>query len=310
MNREAPRIECEVVHATRPALVVHGGAWDIPDDELEAHRAGVLAAVRLGFGLLRGGASALDAVESAVALLEDDRALNAGAGAVLNRFGEAVLDGSIMDGEDLRVGAVAAVSTIRNPVRVARRVLEATRQVLLVGRGAEEFAEEQGFPPIRPEHLIEPREVARLRRHRETRRRRRPAPADTVGAVAIDRDGRIAAAGSTGGTLGKRRGRVGDTPLPGAGFYADSRLGGVACTGWGEGIARLSMARAALARIESGEDPEAAAVALLDTLHSRLGGSAGLLIATPDARLVSAWSTPRMARGWAHPGMEAPGGAV
>ena len=156
MNREAPRIECEVVHATRPALVVHGGAWDIPDDELEAHRAGVLAAIRLGFGLLGGGASALDTVESAVALLEDDRALNAGAGAVLNRFGEAVLDGSIMDGEDLRVGAVAAVSTIRNPVRVARRVLEATRQVLLVGRGAEEFAEEQGFPPIRPEDLIEP----------------------------------------------------------------------------------------------------------------------------------------------------------
>ena len=123
--------------------------------------------------------------------------------------------------------------------------------------------------------------------------------------MAIDRDGRIAAAGSTGGTLGKRRGRVGDTPLPGAGFYADSRLGGVACTGWGEGIARLSMARAVLARIESGEDPEAAAVALLDTLHSRLGGSAGLLIATPDARLVSAWSTPRM-----DPRLGAPGDGV
>ena len=120
--------------------------------------------------------------------------------------------------------------------------------------------------------------------------------------MALDREGRIAAAGSTGGTLGKRPGRVGDTPLPGAGLYADSEIGGVACTGWGEGIARLSMARAALARIEAGEDPQQAARALLGACWSRLGGTAGLLIVTPDARLVNAWSTPRMARGWAHAG--------
>ena len=311
MKSETPRIhceiQCEVVRGTGPAILVHAGAWDIPAGERDAHQAGALAAVRLGFDLLRDGVSALDTVEAVVTLLEDDPALNAGTGSVLNRRGEAVLDASIMDGEDLRVGGVAAVRTILNPVRVARRVIEATRQVLLVGVGAEEFARQQGFEAIQPEELVVPREVTRLREHQARRRqhqarRRVAAPGDTVGAVALDREGRIAAAGSTGGTLGKRPGRVGDTPLPGAGLYADSEIGGVACTGWGEGIARLSMARAALARIEAGEDPQQAARALLGACWSRLGGTAGLLIVTPDARLVSAWSTPRMARGWAHAG--------
>ena len=303
-----PRIQCEVVRGTGPALLVHGGAWDIPPEEREAHEAGALAAARLGFDSLRGGASALDTVEAVVTLLEDDPALNAGTGSVLDRRGEAVLDASIMDGEDLRVGGVAAVRTLRNPVRVARRVIDATRQVLLAGPGAEEFARQQGFEAIRPEELVVPREVERLRAHQA--RRRAAAPGDTVGAVAIDGEGRIAAAGSTGGTLNKRPGRVGDTPLPGAGLYADSRVGGVACTGWGEGIARLSMARAVLARVESGQDPADAARELLAACWSRLGGTAGLLIVTPDSRLVTAWSTPRMARGWAHGGMENPAAAA
>ncbi|MDE2660779.1 MAG: isoaspartyl peptidase/L-asparaginase [Acidobacteriota bacterium] len=308
MTSSEPRIECEVVRGTGPALLVHGGAWDIPPDEREAHESGAFAAARLGLDALSGGASALDTVEAVVTLLEDDPALNAGTGSVLNRRGEVVLDASIMDGEDLRVGGVAAVRTIRNPVRVARRVIEATRQVLLAGPGAEEFAREQGFEAIRPEELVVPREVERLREHQA--RRRAAAPGDTVGAVAIDGEGRIAAAGSTGGTLNKRPGRVGDTPLPGAGLYADSRVGGVACTGWGEGIARLSMARAVLARLESGQDPEDAARELLAACRSRLGGTAGLLIVTPDSRLVTAWSTPRMARGWAHGGMENPAAAA
>ncbi|MDE2883277.1 MAG: isoaspartyl peptidase/L-asparaginase [Acidobacteriota bacterium] len=308
MTSSEPRIHCEVVRGTGPALLVHGGAWDIPPEEREAHETGALAAARLGLDSLRDGVSALDAVEAVVTLLEDDPALNAGTGSVLNRRGEAVLDASIMDGEDLRVGGVAAVRTVRNPVRVARRVIEATRQVLLAGPGAEEFAREQGFEAIRPEELVVPREVERLRAHRA--RRRAAAPGDTVGAVAIDGEGRIAAAGSTGGTLNKRPGRVGDTPLPGAGLYADSRIGGVACTGWGEGIARLSMARAVLARMEGGQDPADAARELLAACWSRLGGTAGLLIVTPDSRLVTAWSTPRMARGWAHGGMETPAAAA
>ena len=308
MSSDEPRIQCEVVRGTGPALLVHGGAWDIPPEEREAHETGALAAARLGFDSLRGGASALDTVEAVVTLLEDDPALNAGTGSVLNRCGEAALDASIMDGDDLRVGGVAAVRTIRNPVRVARRVIEATRQVLLAGPGAEEFARQQGFEAIPPEELVVPREVERLRAHQA--RRRAAAPGDTVGAVALDGERRIAAAGSTGGTLDKRPGRVGDTPLPGAGLYADSRIGGVACTGWGEGIARLSMARAVLARIEGGQDPADAARELLAACWSRLRGTAGLLIVTPDSRLVTAWSTPRMARGWAHRGMEAPAAAA
>ena len=302
MTSSEPRIQCEIVRGTGPALLVHGGAWDIPPEEREAHETGALAAARLGLDSLRAGACALDTVEAVVTLLEDDPALNAGTGSVLNRRGEAVLDASIMDGEDLRVGGVAAVRTVRNPVRVARRVIEATRQVLLAGPGAEEFARQQGFEAIRPEELVVPREVERLREHQA--RRRAVAPGDTVGAVAIDSEGRIAAAGSTGGTLNKRPGRVGDTPLPGAGLYADSRVGGVACTGWGEGIARLSMARTVLARMEGGQDPADAAREQLAACWSRLGGTAGLLIVTPDARLVTAWSTPRMARGWTHGGME------
>ena len=303
-----PRIHCEVIRGTGPALLVHAGAWDIPAAERDDHESGSLAAARLGFDLLKRGAPALDTVEQVVALLEDDPALNAGAGSVLNRRGEVVLDASIMDGEDLRVGGVAGVRTIRNPVRVARRLIEATRQVLLVGTGAEEFAREQGFEAIRPEALVAAREVARLREHQA--RRQAPAPGDTVGAVALDAEGRIAVAGSTGGTLGKRPGRVGDTPLPGAGLYADSGIGGVACTGWGEGIARLAMARAVLARIEAGEEPDQAARALLGAAWSRLGGTAGLLIVTPDARMVTAWSTPRMARGWAHGGTASPAAAA
>ena len=300
MTSSELRIQCEVVRGTGPALLVHGGAWDIPPDEREAHESGALAAARLGCDYLSRGASALDTVETAVTLLEDDPALNAGTGSVLNRRGEAVLDASIMDGEDLRCGGVAAVHTVRNPVRVARRVMDATRQVLLAGPGAEEFARDQGFDPVRPENLVVPREVERLRAYRAARRA--AVPGDTVGAVAIDAEGRIAAAGSTGGTLNKRPGRVGDTPLPGAGLYADSRIGGVACTGWGEGIARLAMARAVLARMEAGQDPADAARELLTACWSRLGGTAGLVIVTPDSRLVTAWSTPRMARGWVHAG--------
>ena len=305
----------EVVQAAPPALLVHAGAWDIPEEEREAHRLGVLRAARSGLDLLERDVSALDAVEAAVTILEDDPALNAGTGSVLNREGRAALDAGIMDGEELRAGAVAAVGTVRNPVRVARRVLEATGLVLLVGPGAEAFASEQGFPSLSPENLIVPREIRRLERWRSrhaagSRVPEPRPPGDTVGAVALDRQGRLAAASSTGGTLGKRPGRVGDTPLPGAGYFADSRIAAAACTGWGEGITRMALARAAVSRIEAGEDPEAAAVSLLEALRERTGGTAGILIVTPDARLTVAWTTPRMARSRAFSGLRELDGAA
>ncbi len=286
-------------------VVVHGGAWDIPPEEREAHRLGVLAAARRGLDVLSGGGSALDAVEAAVVVMEDDPALNAGTGSVLNREGAAVLDAGIMDGEYLRAGAVAAVTTAPNPVRVARRVLEASPHVMLAGSGAAAFAVEQGFPPVPPQALVVERERRRLaawEARRQVASSVTTVPADTVGAAALDRSGRLAAAASTGGTLGKLPGRVGDTPVVGAGFYADSRVAAVACTGWGEGILRMALARAAVVRIEGGKAPESVARGLLGRLRERTRGAAGMLIVTPDARVTAAWTTPRMARGWAFAG--------
>ncbi len=272
-----------------PVLLVHAGAWAIPEEEREAHRAGVEAALRVGFGVLDSGGSALDAVEQAVTVLEDDAALNAGTGSVLDRDGEVSLDAGIMEGGDLGAGAVAGVRTVRNPVRVARRVLEATSHVLLVGSGAERFAAREGFPEIAPEALVVPRERERLAQE---------SPADTVGAVALDPDGRIAVAGSTGGTLGKIPGRAGDTPQVGAGFYADSRAGGAVATGWGEGAVRLGLCRAAISHLEAGSAPAEAAADLLLRLEARLSGRAGLLLLTPDGRFAGAHTTPCMAWGF------------
>lgn len=277
--------------AAPPVLLVHAGAWAIPEEEREAHASGVRAALAEGLAVLERGGSALDAVETAVAVMEDDPALNAGTGAVLDRDGEAVLDAGIMDGNSLRAGAVAAVRTIRNPVRVARRVLEATPHVLLVGRGAERFARREGFTPIVPAALITPRERARLAA------RRHEAPADTVGAIALDSAGRIAAAGSTGGALGKIPGRVGDTPQVGAGLYADSGIGGAVATGWGEGVLRVGVCRAAVLLLEAGATPREAAVRPLARILERLSGRAGALVLAADGRFAAAHTTSFLAWG-------------
>ncbi len=276
-------------------LLVHAGAWAIPADEREAHRNGVEAALLAGFAILDDAGSAVDAVEHAVMVLEDDPALNAGTGSVLDRDGGVALDAGIMEGADLRAGAVAGTRTVRNPIRVARRVMEATPHVLLVGTGAERFAADEGFPAVDPGTLVVPRERDRWVRQRA--RRGGEAPADTVGAVALDREGRLAAAGSTGGILGKIPGRVGDTPLVGAGLYADAGTGAVVATGWGEAVVRLGLCRAAVLHLEAGGTPAAAAVRLLRLLRDRLAGRAGMLLLTPDGRFAGAHTTPHMAWG-------------
>ncbi len=268
----------------RPILLAHAGAWAIPEDERDAHLAGVAAALSAGWAVLEAGGSALDAVERAVVSLEDDPALNAGVGAVLDRDGAVSLDAGIMDGDTLRAGGVAGVRTVRNPIRAARRVLEETPHVLLVGAGAERFAGD----PIDPSELVVQRERDRLAGR----------PADTVGALALDADGRIAAAGSTGGTVGKIPGRAGDTPQVGAGFYADSAVGGALATGWGEGAIRMGLCRAAISRLEMGSAPQAAADGLLGRLRERLQGRAGLLLLTPDGRLAAAHTTQFLAWGF------------
>jgi len=295
------------------ALAIHGGAWNVPDDDLQDHQTGIARVLRRGWRLLSEGASALDTVTSVVQMLEDDPHFNAGTGSHLNRLGKVELDASIMEGNELQAGAVAAVERVRNPVLLARAVLERSEHVLLVGRGARRFAREQGFPECRARDLL-------VGRARETYMRIRAGETDliatefapgnddpakagpehmgTVGAVARDSSGCIVAATSTGGTLDKYPGRVGDSPLIGSGTYADSRLGGASCTGWGEGIIRVVMAKSTIDRIAAGDELTAAASAALQDL-SRVDGRGGMILVDHQGQPAAVFNTPRMARGLA-----------
>lgn len=273
------------------AILVHGGAGPAsPDDDAAAAKAGCLRAARAGHAVLQQGGSALDAVEAATRVLEDDPRFNAGTGAVLNADGEVELDASLMDGETLAAGAVAAVRTVKNPVSLARAVMERTPHVLLAGPGADAFARAVGMPAVPPESLI----TERARRRWEARKQDGHG---TVGAVAVDAKGRVAAATSTGGTNGKLPGRVGDTPLIGCGTCADGRLGAASATGVGEYIIRLTLTRRLLERLERGAAPAEALDVCLDDVV-RLGGEAGLILATPAGLLAWARSTQRMPVAW------------
>ncbi len=248
------------------SLVVHGGAWDIPDSLLAAHRAGVQGALQVGWSVLKRGGSAIDAVESAVAAMEDNETFDAGKGSFINAVGEVELDASIMDGRTLRAGAVAAVQNVRNPITLARKIMEESEHVLLVGMGATRFAKEHKVPTCSPDFLVTARELERWRDIQSAARfstvdafRHGRLPSDTVGAVALDRSGSIASATSTGGTPNKYPGRVGDSPLIGCGTYADNETGGVSATGWGESIIKVVLAKRVIDLMEvNGGDPDAA----------------------------------------------------
>jgi beta-aspartyl-peptidase (threonine type) len=287
------------------ALAVHGGAWNVPDTDVEAHRAGVAAALEQGWGLLQRGDSAVDVVEAVVRTLEDDPIFNAGRGAHLNRLKEVELDASIMEGAELRAGAVAAVQLLRNPISLARRIMESSPHVLLVGAGALRFAGEQGFELCDVGDLLVGRELERYRRvrrgdlelvEREFDETSLPAELGTVGAVACDAAGHLAAATSTGGTQDKAPGRVGDSAVIGAGTYADDRAGAVSATGWGEGILRVTLAKGAVDRMAAGSTPGRAGRAAIRTLD-RVGGKAGLILVDQSGRAAAVFNTPRMARG-------------
>lgn len=250
-----------------PSLIVHGGAWPIPDEAVEDCRAGCRAALQAGWHILTRGGSAVEAVEAAIVVLEDHPVFDAGVGSHLNLDGVVELDAILMDGTSLQAGAVAAVRRVRNPIRLARRILEAGQHILLVAEGAERFAADHGFPLCSPDELIVPRERAAWARcqaaggHQAAFHAYAPVGAcsrtplqcpepsregGTVGAVARDRAGNIAAGTSTGGTCCKHPGRVGDSPLIGCGCYADSAVGGASATGWGEAIMRLVLAKSAV----------------------------------------------------------------
>ena len=293
------------------ALAVHGGAWNIPEPDVEASVAGLGRALRSGWQLLRDGAPAVDVVERVVVMLEDDPVFNAGTGAHLNARGHVELDAAIMDGIDLRAGAVAAVQRIRNPVSLARKVMDVSPHILLVGSGARAFAREHGVPSCRTRDLL----VGRARETYERIRAgdRRPIETEftasepgaehmgTVGAVARDGSGALAAATSTGGTLGKVPGRVGDSPLIGVGTYADARYGAISCTGHGESIMRTVLAKTVIDRIAAGEDAEAVGERAVQQL-GRVGGRAGAILVARRGRPIAFYNTPRMARGLADTG--------
>jgi len=281
-----------------PALIVHAGAGTLgPDDPASSGEpADRLEAVRRaaaeGLALLRGGASALDAVEHAVRILEDDPGTNAGTGSCLTAAGDVELDASIMDGASLRCGAVAVVKDVQNPVTLARRVMERSEHVLLAGPGASEFAREVGIPAIPNQRLVTPAQRARWAGAV------RGSGHGTVGAVARDSAGHVAAATSTGGMAMKRPGRVGDTPIIGAGTYADDRLAAVSCTGHGERFIQMTMARLACDLVGRGLDPMAAAREALRLLGERVGGEGGLIVVGPSGAPGFAFNTPAMRRAW------------
>jgi len=278
-----------------PALIVHGGAGADPEgrDEL---RAGMREAVGAGWRALGAGGTALDAVEAAVRSLEDHPRFNAGRGSVLTSEGTVEADASIMEGDRLRNGAVASVSGVANPVTLARRILEDGRHSFFVGPGAVARARALGVPLCDPALLVTEHQ----------RRRLAAVQAGTVGAVALDRAGTIAAATSTGGTAGKLPGRVGDSALIGCGTYAESTLGGVSCTGDGEAIIRVALARRTLEILRSVADPGHAAEVALGVLVEEGRGQGGLIVVDWRGRMGWAASTVLMPVGLMSPGRAEP----
>lgn len=263
-----------------PALIVHGGAGADPGGREEL-RGGMRDAVAAGWRALAEGGTALDAVEAAVRSLEDHPRFNAGRGSVLTAAGTVETDASIMEGDQLRNGAVAAVSGVRNPISLARQILETGRHSFFAGPGALARARELGVPLCDPAELVTEHQ----------RRRLAALQAGTVGAVALDRRGTIAAATSTGGMAGKLPGRVGDSALIGCGTYAESTLGGASCTGDGEAIIRVTLARRALDILKSVGEPGHACEVALSVLVEEGRGQGGLILVDWRGRVGWARST-------------------
>ena len=300
----------------KPSLIVHGGAWDIPDEAVDACKAGCERALAAGWSILNQAGSALDAVQAAVMVLEDDPAFDAGFGSHLTLDGHVECDAIVMDGATLRAGSVAALRRIRNPIRLARHVLENCPHMMLVADGAERFAADQGLELCRPDDLIADAERdawLKCRNSKHAAAHHRGHEQGTVGAVALDSDGRLFAATSTGGTCCKLPGRVGDSPLIGCGCYADAEVGGVSCTGYGEAIMKVVLAKTAadFLRHPVGTDPnlspsilpkpttpDVAALAAreaVSVLAKRTHATGGVILLDRKGNPGFAFNTPRMA---------------
>jgi beta-aspartyl-peptidase (threonine type) len=271
-----------------PALIVHGGAGADPTEEPEELREGIARAVEAGWQILGRGGRALDAVEAAVRVLEDHPRFNAGRGSVLTTAGTVEMDASIMEGDTLTNGAVACVSAVRNPIALARRILDDGRHSFFVASGAIDQARALGVPLCDPSELVTERQRQRLE----------ALQPGTVGAVAIDRFGTIVAGTSTGGRAGQLPGRVGDSPLIGCGTYAESKLGGVSCTGDGEATIRVVLARRTIEILRTVENPEQAAQLAISVLLEEGRGRGGLILIDSQGRVAWAHSTPFMPVGF------------
>ena len=302
----------------KPSLIVHGGAWDIPDEAVHACKSGCERALAAGWSILSRSGHPLDAIEAAIMVLEDDPVFDAGYGSHLNLDGRVECDAIVMNGATLHAGAASTLQHVKNPIRVARAILEKCSHMMLVGEGAERFAREQGIALCDPDELISDAEQEawlRCRSDKHAAEHHRGHEQGTVGAVALDKDANLFAATSTGGTCCKLPGRVGDSPLIGCGCYADAEAGGVSCTGYGEAIMKIVMAKSAVDLLRQSAvcldtpggatgDALRAEVAAREAVHllaKRTHGHGGLILLDRHGNPGFAFNTPRMAYGYVAP---------
>jgi len=299
----------------KPALIVHGGAWDIPDEAVDACKSGCHRALTAGWSILSRGGSALDAIEAAIIVLEDDPVFDAGYGSHLNLDGHVECDAIVMNGATLRSGAAATLQRVKNPIQLARKILENCPHMMLVAEGAERFATEHGIQLCDREQMISEAEREawmKCKGDKHAAEHHRGHEQGTVGAVALDAAGNLFAATSTGGTCCKLPGRVGDSPLIGCGCYADSGAGGASCTGYGEAIMKVVLAKSAVdalcrpavcvdtpANISCGTSTaDLAAREAVHLLAKRTHAAGGIILLDRAGNSGFAFSTPRMAYGF------------
>jgi L-asparaginase / beta-aspartyl-peptidase len=289
--------------AGRPMLVIHGGAGTIarnsmtPEREKE-YRTALESSLRAGHAVLARGGSSVDAVEAAIRILEDNPLFNAGKGAVFTHDGRNELDASIMDGRTRAAGSVAAVTIIRNPITAARAVMERSAHVMMVGRGAELFATKMGLEIVDPSYFWTERRWKSLQE--ELKKEMEPAkPIGTVGAVAVDRNGNVAAGTSTGGMTNKQFGRVGDAPIIGAGTFADNESCAVSATGHGEFFIRWTVASDIAALVKyKGMSVQAAGDEVINRKLKAVGGEGGVIIVDAKGNIATPFNSEGMYRGW------------
>lgn len=273
----------------KPVIMVHGGAKTISEDKVAANEAGCRAAAEAGWAVLCNGGSAAAAVEAAIRVLESDQTFNAGFGSTLNSEGEVEVDAAIMDGASLDWGAVAAIQGVRHPISAARKIME-DKPRLLVARSGERFALEKGLEMCAKEALISEEQQQEWESEAEVLDR-----PNTVGCVALDRNGNLAAGTSTGGTTGQPQGRVGDSAIVGCGLYADNRWGACSTTGDGESIIPVVLAKTAIDALAAGNHPKEAAQVAINTLKDRVEGEAGCIIIDRQGQISWACNSPDMA---------------